>query len=193
MVGSMEELAKLPYDKFPLIILHENHGKYFSNTAAHEAGYDSFQTAKAFLRLSTKLEKAGTYVDAPIEQPPSVHGLAPVSNFVRGSSAIISSDEDYLTPEEEGVPVPNNYKPAQARLTCPGSACSRSTKVGRRMSDKPSTIACSAPQTVSWIKDDHELKTHHLPQPNQRPSVVLGVDPISADLVSLQHMPQSLI
>ncbi|KAL8789022.1 MAG: hypothetical protein Q9195_007042 [Heterodermia aff. obscurata] len=109
------ELAKLPYDKVPLIILHENHGNYFSNTAAHEAGYDSFQTAKVLIRLSTKLERAGTYVDAPIDQPPSVHALAPASNSIRGSSAIISSDEDYFTPEEEGVPVPNNYQPAQAR------------------------------------------------------------------------------
>ena len=96
-------------------MLHENHGNYFSNTAAHEAGYDSFQTAKALIRLSTKLERAGTYVEAPIDQPPSVHGLAPVSNSLTGSSAVFSSDEDYFTPEEEGVLVPGNHQPTQDR------------------------------------------------------------------------------
>lgn len=96
-------------------MLHENHGNYFSNTAAHEAGYDSFQTAKVLIRLSTKLERAGTYVEAPIDQPPSVHGPAPVSNSLTGSSAVISSDEDYFTPEEEGVLVPGNHQPTQDR------------------------------------------------------------------------------
>ena len=96
-------------------VLHENHGNYFSSTAAHEAGYDSFQTAKILIRLSAKLERAGTYVEAPIDQPPPANGLARVSNSIRGSSAIISSDDDYFTPEEEGVPVAGNYQPIQAR------------------------------------------------------------------------------
>ena len=95
-------------------VLHESHGNYFSNTAAHEAGYDSFQTAKVLIRLSAKLERAGTYVEAPINQPPPIHGLASISKSRPGLSAIISSDEDYFTPEEEGVPVRSNYQPNQA-------------------------------------------------------------------------------
>ena len=96
-------------------MLHENHGNYYSNTAAHEAGYDSFQTAKVLIRLSSKLERAGTYVEAPINQPPPVHGLAPIANTLSASSAIISSDEDYYTPEEDGVPVSGNHQHGQVR------------------------------------------------------------------------------
>ena len=96
-------------------MLHESHGNYFSKTAADEAGYDSFQTAKVLIRLSSKLERAGTYVEAPIDQPPPVRGLALTSNTLPASSAIISSDEDYFTPEEEGVAVPGQYQATQAQ------------------------------------------------------------------------------
>lgn len=42
---------------------HQGHGKYRGTTAFHEAGYDSLLTAQVAVRLSTKLEAAGTYID----------------------------------------------------------------------------------------------------------------------------------
>ena len=42
---------------------HKDHGKYRETTAFHEAGYDSLLTAQVAVRLSTKLEAAGTYIE----------------------------------------------------------------------------------------------------------------------------------
>ena len=54
------ELSKLPV---PVIETHPDHDKYAKTTPAHEAGFDSFLTAKVLIRLSAKLEAAGHYVD----------------------------------------------------------------------------------------------------------------------------------
>ena len=54
------ELSKLPV---PVIETHPDHDKYANTTPAHEAGFDSFLTAKVLIRLSAKLEAAGHYVD----------------------------------------------------------------------------------------------------------------------------------
>lgn len=42
---------------------HPDHGKYSTLFAPHEAGYDSFLTAKVLIRLSAQLEATGTYLD----------------------------------------------------------------------------------------------------------------------------------
>lgn len=44
----------------PEIILHQYHRKY-QDEAPHEAGYDSYLTARIMIQLSTKLEALGTY------------------------------------------------------------------------------------------------------------------------------------
>ena len=54
------ELSKLPV---PVIETHPDYDKYTNDTPAHEAGFDSFLTAKVLIRLSAKLEAAGHYVD----------------------------------------------------------------------------------------------------------------------------------
>ena len=47
-----------------LLEIHKDHTKYDLRGAAHhEAGYDSFLTAKVLIRKSAELESSGTYVD----------------------------------------------------------------------------------------------------------------------------------
>ena len=43
------------------LVTHSDHGKYNGLTAFHEAGYDSMLTAEVAVRLSTKLELAGSH------------------------------------------------------------------------------------------------------------------------------------
>ena len=43
--------------------IHNDHPKYDSRTAYHEAGYDSYLTARVLIRKSAELESSGTYVD----------------------------------------------------------------------------------------------------------------------------------
>lgn len=43
--------------------LHPDHKKYVHAKPAHEAGFDSYLTAKILIRLSTKLETAGQQID----------------------------------------------------------------------------------------------------------------------------------
>lgn len=113
------ELTRLPFDKVPVIVLHEDHRNYFINTAAHEAGYDSFQTAKVLIRLSAKLEAAGTYVEAPIFLPQAkVFTSAP--GPIPSASVIISSDSDYFTSEEECVSLDENHEPTDPRASDSG-------------------------------------------------------------------------
>lgn len=47
--------------------MHPEHQKYLHNKPAHEAGFDSYLTAKIVIRLSAKLEAAGHYVDENVD------------------------------------------------------------------------------------------------------------------------------
>jgi poly(A)-specific ribonuclease len=46
----------------PRIHMHKLHSKYAEQEAFHEAGYDSYLTARVMILLSAKLEAAGSYV-----------------------------------------------------------------------------------------------------------------------------------
>ncbi|KAF2434576.1 CAF1-domain-containing protein [Tothia fuscella] len=54
-----EELRK---EDIPRIETHKDHMKYYSQESFHEAGYDSYLTARIMTLLSAKLEAAGTYI-----------------------------------------------------------------------------------------------------------------------------------
>lgn len=60
LVSVRKRLAKNEIDK--RTETHLEHPKYSNVFAPHEAGYDSLLTAKVLIRLSTKLEVAGTYL-----------------------------------------------------------------------------------------------------------------------------------
>ncbi|KAH7061386.1 ribonuclease H-like domain-containing protein [Macrophomina phaseolina] len=61
--SSLEEIHnKLRAQAKPLIVTHAAHSKYHVAEPLHEAGYDSFMTALIMIRLSTKLEEDGVYL-----------------------------------------------------------------------------------------------------------------------------------
>lgn len=47
--------------------MHQDHKRYIHEKPAHEAGFDSYLTAKVVICLSAKLEAAGQYVDQKID------------------------------------------------------------------------------------------------------------------------------
>jgi len=55
--------AMLRSQQKPELILHSDYGKYAMDELPHEAGYDSYLTARVAIQLSTRLEALGTYVD----------------------------------------------------------------------------------------------------------------------------------
>ncbi|MCJ1389378.1 hypothetical protein MMC18_002235 [Xylographa bjoerkii] len=66
--SGLDELdADLYKMTIPNIALHKDHSKYSDLSIAHEAGYDSFMTARVVIRLSAKLEAAGHYVGSDDE------------------------------------------------------------------------------------------------------------------------------
>jgi poly(A)-specific ribonuclease len=107
----------LPNANINLLDLDEKHGNYFCSTAAHEAGFDSYLTAKVLIRLATKLEAAGTYVEAPVSAPAFGSGPRFARGNARGSPAVVSSDEDYFTPDEGGVRINGNYHSTRTRVS----------------------------------------------------------------------------
>ncbi|KAL8704638.1 MAG: hypothetical protein Q9201_002224 [Fulgogasparrea decipioides] len=62
--SSLDELdEELSKQAQPLIELHPDHSKYKLAKPSHEAGFDSYLTARILVRLSTMLESSGIYVD----------------------------------------------------------------------------------------------------------------------------------
>jgi poly(A)-specific ribonuclease len=102
--------------------------------ALHEAGYDSYITARIMILLSAKLEAAGSYIPSP---------------------SIISDDDDYLTAPESGTPesyskaatggvslTTNSEAPKQTLLTSPISKQKQKTK-RKPFQSSPSTSSRS--------------------------------------------------
>ncbi|KAL8806747.1 MAG: hypothetical protein Q9182_001145 [Xanthomendoza sp. 2 TL-2023] len=54
----------------PKIVLHPSHPKYDSAKPLHEAGYDSYMTARVFLRLAVELEASAKHLE---DLPTSIH------------------------------------------------------------------------------------------------------------------------
>lgn len=81
--SSLEDLSdKLSKQPQPIIELHPLHPKYEFETFAHEAGFDSYLTAQVLIRLSTKLDSSGFFLEET-------------------KDALLEDDEDYFTPPEE--------------------------------------------------------------------------------------------
>ena len=79
------------------------------------AGYDSYLTALVLILLATKLEAAGSYVEAPIPTPTLLDTVGPPPGTMPRSSALISSDEDYFTPDEGGILVNGDLQSTKSR------------------------------------------------------------------------------
>ncbi|KAK3067799.1 hypothetical protein LTR53_015110 [Teratosphaeriaceae sp. CCFEE 6253] len=71
-VSSLEQIAtQLSEQETPVLEVAADHKKYEAVEAYHEAGYDSFLTAQIAVRLGSKLEAAGAYVDVGEKGSPS--------------------------------------------------------------------------------------------------------------------------
>ena len=87
--SGLDELdTDLTNQHVPTIETHRDHEKYKNHTPAHEAGYDSFMTAKVLIRLSAKLEGAGHYID-PVSDEEAWH--TPPSSFPEGGGVLIQA------------------------------------------------------------------------------------------------------
>ncbi|KAL8689323.1 MAG: hypothetical protein Q9224_004664, partial [Gallowayella concinna] len=106
---------RLSREAEPKIVLHPSHPKYDSAKPFHEAGYDSYMTAKVFLRLAVKLEASAKY----FEDLPS-----PI-------------DDGFYTPPEMGVLI--DYHEASKTLQAVNDASSKSSSQPSSGSTVPRT------------------------------------------------------
>lgn len=119
-LGEIE--AELRPLRTPEIILHSYHRKY-RDEAPHEAGYDSYLTARVMIQLSTKLEALGTY---------SMDGVPPVDghanhNFVSNLTWLSSISSI-------GGCMPNDQDLRPLRLwTLRGNTFAQIQNIGRNM------------------------------------------------------------
>lgn len=89
--SSLEEIHnKLRGQARPVIVTHADHSKYHDAESFHEAGYDSFMTALIMIRLSTKLEAEGAY-------------LEDVSPSLSNEEGEEEEEESYVTAPEDTV------------------------------------------------------------------------------------------
>ena len=99
------DLAKLP---IPAIETHHLNDKYTNYTPAHEAGFDSFMTAKVLVRLSAKLEAAGRYIEAASSHE-ARHASTP-SNDDGGVSIPLTDGISYKNTSSATTIRPNGHK-----------------------------------------------------------------------------------
>ncbi|KAI4205563.1 MAG: hypothetical protein LQ350_000342 [Teloschistes chrysophthalmus] len=97
--SSLEELdAELSKQQQPAIELHPEHPKYAAAKPSHEAGYDSYLTARVLIRLASKLESSGMYISDDEESyhtPPEAQSSEDMNGGVLlvtdGSSPVLHS------------------------------------------------------------------------------------------------------
>ncbi|KAK4540188.1 hypothetical protein LTR36_009686 [Oleoguttula mirabilis] len=99
-VSSLEQIAaQLSAQQEPEVVVGKDHRKYENVEAFHEAGYDSFLTAQIAVRLSSKLELEGAYVDGDAK------GVNGVANGVHGMklNAATPSTHELLASNANGL------------------------------------------------------------------------------------------
>lgn len=105
-VSSLEQIAmQLSTQEKPKIIVDSLHDKYEDKVAFHEAGYDSFLTAQIAIRLSSKLEEEGKYVEAGGHVGMTTNGLRTLrlteGNLATHAFAVGNSADFSLPASEE--------------------------------------------------------------------------------------------
>ena len=119
---------------------HVEHPKYSTQVAPHEAGFDSFLTAKVLIRLSAQLAAAGTY--GTKQAPP-----------------MSSDDEDYETAPEE---------PSESLDSASNKGKSTTGKTSHHAEDRTHSNVDVIPQEVSL--DETESKPTQNPKPRAKKS-----------------------
>lgn len=76
-VSSLEQIAtQMSAQPKPVLEVDKEHMKYSAAESLHEAGYDSFLTGQIAVKLSTKLESEGSYIELDGEQEAQDQGEA---------------------------------------------------------------------------------------------------------------------
>ena len=127
--------------------MHHEHPKYTSATPAHEAGFDSFLTAKIVIRLSAKLEAAGHYID--------------------DYSFPDSDEEPYNTAPEGGGVLLQKTKLSSPPMI-PQQKHGNKGRLQNGSDIKPQG-ASSNQKTVGGLPSDHDIRTEMM-KPTQTPS-----------------------
>ncbi|MCJ1246045.1 hypothetical protein MMC30_003249 [Trapelia coarctata] len=144
--SSLEELdADLHKEPVPVIELHPEHPNYKDMVHAHEAGYDSFTTAKVLIRLSAKLEAAGYYTHVveseeegwhtPPEEGGVLINLASDSDYGESSSKKHTPSSHHPTSHRVCLTEVTNLAPAAA--TMPKSKKAKKPKKPKKETTKP--------------------------------------------------------
>lgn len=110
-VSSLEQIAmQLSEQEKPTIVVDSLHNKYEDKVAFHEAGYDSFLTAQIAIRLSSKLEEEGKFVERNEHTETTTNGRCTSrlteTNLTVHADADAGSNAHVSTPspeEDEGI------------------------------------------------------------------------------------------
>ncbi|KAK3058616.1 hypothetical protein LTR09_000181 [Extremus antarcticus] len=112
-VSALDQIAhQLSAQELPIIEVDPEHKKYNTAESLHEAGYDSFLTAQIAVRLSSKLEQDGSYVDINASTPSTngtlVNGeLTPTMSSLQLTDDTIDFEVSDLQPLDEAPFVPS--------------------------------------------------------------------------------------
>ena len=122
-------------------MLHKDHSKYSDLSIAHEAGYDSFMTARVVIRLSAKLEAAGHYVDSDDEEgwhTPAEEGGGVLIDLTNGASQQKSeplkqpsASNHFIHYDSTALTVPVRAEAAAPAPTVPPSPITKSKRPKR--------------------------------------------------------------
>ncbi|KAL8990477.1 MAG: hypothetical protein Q9177_000871 [Variospora cf. flavescens] len=133
--SSLEELDdKLSNQVEPVIELHPEHSNYAIAKPAHEAGFDSYLTAKVLVRLSTILEKSGLHLAE--------------------SSQTFNDGETYFTPPEGRSPERSPLKEDRGGVALTGSA------IPARLSSSEESFTNSQAQSTYTPSSDRSPFSH---------------------------------
>lgn len=113
-VSSLEQIAaQLSAQREPTVKVAEEHNKYEDVEAFHEAGYDSFLTAQIAVRLSSKLEREGAYVEPPPPTTARGKGVNGVANGLHGMNLLTSSNGTPNGTTATSEPGSDGFTPSQ--------------------------------------------------------------------------------
>ncbi|KAI6914326.1 CAF1-domain-containing protein [Hortaea werneckii] len=148
-VSSLEQIATQLSDQAePKLELDEHHRAYEKEERFHEAGYDSFLTAQIAVRLSSKLEKAGAYIDADSQKTTSG-----ITNGMNGMK-LTNDDSASRKPAIDAKPDGNTLNPTADGFT-PSVVGAKWKRVG------DPTVAGTQGVNDPFQYNPHDLRHYH--------------------------------
>ncbi|KAI7213631.1 CAF1-domain-containing protein [Hortaea werneckii] len=148
-VSSLEQIATQLSDQAePKLELDEHHRAYEKEERFHEAGYDSFLTAQIAVRLSSKLEKAGAYIDADSQK------TSGITNGMNGMNLTNDDDSALRKPAIDAKSDGNTLNPTADGFT-PSVVGAKWKRVG------DPTVAGTQGVNDPFQYNPHDLRHYH--------------------------------